>query len=132
MHDDAAFAQIDDIRRDLSSLGERMSSAETTIERVNGDLYNHGKDGLKTQFTAFVADYHAREDERSKTDKRRLAIIVGILVPLLIGLIGLEVNRQVHSGDLQMPTFHATSNQNAVYAGASVQDAGMPEEFVRK
>ena len=85
---------------------------------IMNDMYNHGRDGLKTQFTVFMADHNAREDERKKSDERfrwAIGVILTILTIALAALGVLEGNRQMHEGKL------FTGHLNQQYANSKHQ-----------
>lgn len=66
-----------------------MVALKAHARRVDFDLYNHGQDGLITQFKTFVADHKARESERDKqhkSNRARLNIIIAILGTLALYL----------------------------------------------
>lgn len=61
---------------------EALAVAKDFLQRVNQDLYNHGRDGLITRFNGFIASYEAREKEQEKQHKSnvtRLNLIIAIL-----------------------------------------------------
>jgi hypothetical protein len=62
-------------------LGNLMASMQTTLDQVHEDLYNHGKEGMKTVLQTFIAEYKQgeREIERNFRNhairKRRIGLI---------------------------------------------------------
>ena len=88
-----------------ADMAERVSVLEDQMEMVRNDLYNSGRDGLKTRMIAFMARYDAIEAEREHADKR-WRWFVGLMLSVIIGLasmwIALDVNRQVKSGLIQV------------------------------
>ncbi len=88
-----------------ADMAERVSVLEDQMEMVRNDLYNSGRDGLKTRMIAFMARYDAIEAEREHADKR-WRWFVGVMLSVIIGLasmwIALDVNRQVKSGLIQV------------------------------
>lgn len=72
------------------------------IDRMDADLYNHGKDGMKTQLTQFITTQTVREEERAKVDKRRsrihywwLALLSGLILLLIGFLLNLVSNHHI-------------------------------------
>ena len=57
------------IEGDVSELKEQMATTTATVDRIDGDLYNHGQDGLKTQFIRFMAESKTREEERDRAQR---------------------------------------------------------------
>jgi hypothetical protein len=43
---------------------------QTTLDQVHDDLYNHGKDGIKTVLQTFIAEY--RQGEKDRKDFQNL------------------------------------------------------------
>ena len=81
---DARFVRIE---QSVAILESRMTAAEVIVDRLDEDIYNHGQDGLKTQFTEFLTEYRTRSDERDRRDTRGRWVI-GILVTVLLALFG--------------------------------------------
>lgn len=48
-----------------------MATLAKRFDVIEGDLYNHGRDGLKTQFLKFITEYRTREDEKMLAFERR-------------------------------------------------------------
>ena len=48
-----------------------MGALTSTVERLDNELFNHGKDGLKTRVTEFIAEYKATEREREHQLNKR-------------------------------------------------------------
>ena len=102
-------------RREGAPLEARVATLEKTVDRLDGDMYNHGKDGLKTQFVTFVAGFEAREKERAiqlKKHNNQWATIVALLGLLFGGIeayheiteptqIQTTVSRSFHDHDVQ-------------------------------
>ena len=90
-----------------ADMAERVSVLEDQMEMVKSDLYNSGRDGLKTRMVAFMARYDAIEAERERADKR-WRWFVGVMLSVIIGLaslwIALDVNRQAKAGLIQGTT----------------------------
>lgn len=71
---------------------EALAVLKTFARRVDADLYNHGKDGMKTQLSELITAQMTREqleDRRHKQNRDRLNIIIAIvsLIALYIGLV---------------------------------------------
>jgi hypothetical protein len=67
-------------------LEARVRALEVIVQRIDFDLYNHGQDGLKTQFQEYVAEQKGREAERDKehaANTLRLNVIIAILTFLV-------------------------------------------------
>jgi len=132
-HDDALVGfhaqELRDLRRDVSRLVEKVSGVTTDVDTINSDLYNHGRDGLKTQFTMFVADYRAREDERAKVERRRwrVAGFVLALLTLAVTSLGVVVTlRAAHEGVMYLPSLpHAVGEPIYAVNKTSAQTAGL-------
>ena len=132
-HDDALVGfhaqELRDLRRDVSRLVEKVSGITTDVDTINSDLYNHGRDGLKTQFTMFVADYRAREDERAKVERRRwhAAGFALAVLTLAVTSLGVVVTlRAVHEGVVHIPSLlHAVDAPIYAASKTSAQTAGL-------
>ena len=82
---------VDDTEARLRELEANMSELLPWKDRVDADLYNHGQDGLKTQFLKFMTRMSTIEietEKRHKENRYRNNLIIGLL-GLLIALIGL-------------------------------------------
>jgi len=129
--------------RNLSNIFGRLSEVETEMaevmawkERVDMDLYNHGKDGMKTILTKFIADHQAREDEHEKDRTRRdrqlnIAIgAIGLVLTLLTLLVGwrtyLDTIHHVKDGDLKIPVISHSRPPEPEYSVDRPQDAEIP------
>jgi hypothetical protein len=58
--------------------------------RVDGDLYNHGKDGMKTKFDKFIAAHEKEKEvlkDQHKENRGKLNILIA-LVALLCTIVG--------------------------------------------
>jgi hypothetical protein len=76
--------RVAQIERRATDLERDMHKLIPWQERVDADLYNHGKDGLKTQFTSFVSEQRGKENERDREHKANTARL-----NLIIALLGL-------------------------------------------
>ena len=131
-HDDAVISshvqELRELRQGVANLGEKMSRVEAAVDTINSDLYNHGRDGLKTQFTMFVADYRAREDERAKVERRRWHVAGFVLAVLTLAVTSLGVVvtlRAAHEGALQLPSLHAADSPSYAVNENPAQTAGL-------
>jgi hypothetical protein len=52
-------------------LGNLMASMQTTLDQVHEDLYNHGKEGMKTVLQTFIAEYKQGERDRKEFQESR-------------------------------------------------------------
>ena len=48
---------------DEMDIDRRLTRVETNMEIVMSDLYNHGKDGIKTTLTSLVARLSEKEEQ---------------------------------------------------------------------
>ncbi len=73
---------------------ERLNRLIPLIERVDADLYNHGKEGLKTRFETFMADHAATERTQEKMHTQNQArlnwiiALLALLCTILLVIIG--------------------------------------------
>lgn len=70
---DRIQAELGKLRDDLNGVKDTMNRYLPLIDRVDADMYNHGKDGLKTQFDKFVSDHKATEKARELAQQDRHA-----------------------------------------------------------
>lgn len=129
--------------RNLSNIFGRLSKTENEMaevlawkERVDMDLYNHGKDGMKTQLTKFISDHEAREDEREKERAKRdrrmnlMLGVMGVIIALLTLVIGwktyIDTMHHVKDGDLKIPSISHANPPDPVLSFEHPQDAAIP------
>ena len=109
-------------RREGAPLEARVATLEKTVDRLDGDMYNHGKDGLKTQFTTFVAGFEAREQERavqlSKHNNRWILLVTALGV--FFG--GVEVYRSYTEPTVIQTTVSRSFHDHDVQQEKSVRD----------
>ncbi len=89
---------------------EALAVAKDFLQRVNQDLYNHGRDGLITRFNAFLARDEAREEEREKQHKSnvtRLNLIIAILALIASYIVMIATIKGLGKARLDDP-FHST------------------------
>jgi hypothetical protein len=88
------------------------------LEVINGDLYNHGKDGLKTQFTSFISEFRTveaiRKDEeakRQKAEDRRWALVAFIvaLLTLFCAVLSIPQISRILKGDMSQNSSAVTA-----------------------
>lgn len=96
---------------------ERVATLEGNVEMIMSDMYNGGKDGLKTRFITLettlttrdeesAKNLKLRDDERENRQKRRdfkITTAIAILGLLVAILAFLEGSRQVKAGELHWP-----------------------------
>ena len=90
-----------------------MVAAESLLDRLDADMYNHGQDGLKTVFTRFVAESETRETERANAlsqHNSRVSIsiaIIGIVLAMLTLAVAwmayIDTKDKVNKGLLKWP-----------------------------
>lgn len=80
---DARFTRIED---HLERLENRVTIMGVTVDDLDRDIYNHGKDGLKTILTNFIAVQKAVRQDREQREQRRrwvIATAIGALAVIL-------------------------------------------------
>jgi hypothetical protein len=108
-----------------------MASITSTVERLDNDMYNHGQDGLKTQFTKFAAAYWQHEtDRKTATDRANfrftiILTIIGLLFALFAGLVGVppavQAVRDLLKSDIHWKQLFAATQP--LYAQQQSEDA---------
>ncbi len=79
----------------VGALGNRMTAVEGTVDRLDEDFYNHGREGLKTVITSFMASFKTHvenQERRRKTNQWRMGI-AAIIFAAIITVLG---DRAVH------------------------------------
>ena len=119
----------------ISVLEGKMVAAESLLDRLDADMYNHGQDGLKTVFTRFVADSQARADERDKATQRHnsrmttMISIIGVVIAMLTLIVAwltfAFTKQQVEKGLLKIPQITLSDSSDRVYAKDKMIEAGM-------
>lgn len=112
-----------DEEEQLTELREKMVKIIAFQERIDADFYNHGKEGLKTVVTEFIADHKARDDERKRSDDRfrwTLTLILGILTLAITAIGVLQVNQQLKTGILFRPKT-SLSDPDSTYAQKDIR-----------
>ena len=97
---------------DEMDIDRRLTRVETNMEIVMSDLYNHGKDGIKTTLTSLVARLSEKEEQDAQRSKRLdqkinifMAFFAGVsLLLLAIGTLFaiLEYARSIKSGEIHL------------------------------
>ena len=130
---DAIDRRFGDVFNQINELRQDMGTVQAFQERVESDLYNHGKDGLKTLFTQFVSVSNereaARDRRRGELDRRKsrnLAIagiaalfILPVSIWITTGIVSFVSDvykitkewHEIHKGELQ----HNSSTVPAEY-----------------
>ena len=121
--------ELADVRRSMADLGGRMSVLEATVDTVTSDLYNHGKDGIKTQWTRFMAVYEERESRRDRAWSMFRWTVGTIIAAGVLALGLMEFAAHVGRGELKAPHIFTTSTLEKVYAKTKPQDAGLPSSY---
>lgn len=62
--------QIRDCMARFTTLDQRVTTIEPMVERLDEEIFNHGKDGLKTIVLKHIAHVDTLEAERDKTFKQ--------------------------------------------------------------
>ena len=113
--------RFEKIETQVGGLEKDMVALEEFRDRVDEDLYNHGKNGMKTILTEFVAAHKATQEERKRSESQFrfwLTTVLAILT-VAVAIIGvLEANRQAEHGWIRLPTIHAQSDLSPVYASS--------------
>ncbi len=113
-----------------------MVAAESLLDRLDADMYNHGQDGLKTVFTRFVADSQARADERDRETERHnarmkssmtlIGLVIAVLTLVMAWLTFIVTKQQVEKGLLKIPQITLFDSLGKVYAQEKITDAAIP------
>ena len=74
------------IENRLERIEARMNQIITLANRLDEDIYNHGQDGLKTQFVKFMIDHQATE-RAHKDHQRKSTVLMRWILGLIIALI---------------------------------------------
>ncbi|MDE2107378.1 MAG: hypothetical protein KGL39_59835 [Patescibacteria group bacterium] len=119
-------SQIEKLDGRLDKLEARMDQLLPWQERVDLDLYNHGREGIKTVLTTFVAEHRSAKEEREAQEKRNaqrtnmLLTIAGIVATLLLVAVGwlayLQTLHAAKNGLLNMPAISHSEQGVDVYA----------------
>ena len=92
-----------------------MGTVTAGLQRLNEDMYNHGRDGVKSTLDKFIAESRATQAERDRND-RTWRWFVGIMITILAAVasiwVALDANRQLKSGMLGV-TPQVTANISA-------------------
>jgi len=64
-----------DLRERVNELEAQMNQLLPLTERMDTDLYNHGKEGLKTQFDKFTAV----QNDRHKENSAKINLVITLL-----------------------------------------------------
>ena len=99
-----------------------MVAAESLLDRLDSDMYNHGQDGLKTVFTRFVAESETRETERANAlaqHNSRVSVsiaIIGIVLAILTLAVAwmayVDTRDKVNKGMLKLPHISQTDRSD--------------------
>ncbi len=143
----------------LNALEIQVGKHTESLERINMDLYNHGRDGMKTILTQHIAKGDEREIDRlRKEEEERLrmaseeaakekrhdaqarkqtlrlnviAVIVAVMGLILACLTYVTGVRQVKAGNLVLPTIsHASEKLFDAFATPDSTTAGDPPAWV--
>ena len=122
----------------IGELGTRMTTAEGLLERLDSDIYNHGRDGMKTQIANFITESRTRQDEqlkredsRHRANSRKINIVIaitGIAMLLLTGigvLVSVEFSKRSDLDPARI--FHSRNGERVLsYFHQPPQDADLP------
>ncbi len=148
--------RLDQIIERLAELGRVVSDHSATlgrygdsIERIEEDIYNHGRDGIKTILTKHVAAqtaYHEsaeryraeREAQEAKlisqtTVKQNLMLILIAIATLIITALGIFVTWvSMKHTSLDTPAIFHSETIEKVYAFIQpAQDSALPHPITR-
>ena len=94
----------------IIDLGEDVASMKIQLETLNGDMYNHGQNGVKTRlntfevkFDGFVVAYNERENSRDKASARWRFVVTTIIAIGMLILAALQANKQIQHGLIKPP-----------------------------
>ena len=122
------------IWQQVCALGNRMTAVEGTVDRLDEDMYNHGRDGLKTQFTAFLSEFRSEKKAREEHSAHMMnlivafGVIVGFLALVVAWLTYIDTKGKIDKGLLRIPQFTLSDSLERVYAknNNSPQNAELP------
>ena len=110
----------------VGELVERIAPMEKTLDRLDGDFYNHGKDGMKTQFTNFVTEYRTEQSIlKSAVDKHNWRIMFAVaLVGLVLAALQLFIDSRNHqrNGSLHQPSITAPKTTGQIDTARNQQE----------
>ena len=91
-------------------IGEQIASLSTQVTTLNDDMYNHGKNGVKTRlstfevrFDGFVDLYNERENSRDRAWNRFRWVATLIIAFGMLVLAALQATKQIHQGFIRPP-----------------------------
>lgn len=125
---------FDRIESRISALEGKMVAAESLLDRLDSDMYNHGQDGLKTVFTRFVAESETRETERANALAQHnssvslrigvIGIVLALLTLAVAWMAYVDTRDKVDKGLLRLP--HISHAEQPDFYADKQQDATIP------
>lgn len=100
------------IWQQVGALGNRMTAAEGTLERLDEDFYNHGRDGLKTKVTTLLGVIEGEQSERKRQHAQNSAKMNVLLVIATVALVLIALATYVdtkRAGIIPSNLFHSQS-----------------------
>lgn len=117
---DRIATSMNTLTGDTHRVDLEIKALQGDVTRLVEDMYNGGKDGLKTQFIRFAAAYQSREEERDKTLARhynRTMIAVSVLSVVVAILAILAGVHSFKTGKFSFPPItQSTSQQYTAHA----------------
>ena len=97
-HDESLVARHEGeftrVWQQIGSLGNRMTAVEGTVDRLDEDFYNHGRDGIKTQFQALVNQTIGARQQQAKEHEQntaKLNLIVALCAVATLVVLAVSV-----------------------------------------
>ncbi len=98
---------------------EALTVLKGFAHRVNNDLYNHGRDGLLSQFKIFVTKQNTKEEvqeKRHNANTARLNIIIALLAAIAAYIaIVISIGHYSKSAVDPLKFFHTEKTEPALY-----------------
>lgn len=116
--------------REVGSMHTTISEMSGTVDRLDSDFYNHGRDGFKTLLIKHMARSDERDDLRIKKEGLWRWIVGTILAVLTLGVLALGALQTLHnSKDITQQIHHiflseSQSGRILAHSSPPQQDAG--------
>jgi hypothetical protein len=108
------------IEADLRKQAEAISQLLEWQDRMNEDMYNGGKEGIKTKLTRFEAEYTATERTRKEDhqeNRAKLNLIIALLA-LAVALFGALITYEVKHEHSLLHSHPLHTDNSPAYADA--------------
>jgi hypothetical protein len=109
---------------------DAITALKNFCSRVDADLYNHGKDGMKTVLASLVtaqATREALEDKRHRQNRDRLNIIIGILLLIATYITLAATLKKDGKSSLDPHKIFHSESQPALYSQKQPQESEIPK-----